>query len=665
MWVCRFCETENQDSAEVCICCGHAKMVVRPVDNTSGRNPERKRVDPPSRKYSLLIIIAAVLGIAALCFFNVHYWIPATCTKPETCAICGKVRGAALGHVWIPATSTQPSRCAVCGEIGASSPKSTFTDSVAVPALGSVQNTSEGVELTWAPSTGAAKYQVLRRTGTDSWMKIAETASTSYVDSGAVVGTTYAYTLRGVGSNGTTVSSYDASGKTITYLTQVQVTSIQNTTGGVHLTWNASAGAEKYTIYRKIGNEAWTKLSSIGGTAFTDTSVASGITYTYAVRAVAAGTGTLSPLGNDIRSICFIATPVIRSITSTGDGTQLIWDACNGAAKYRVFRKDGSGNWTGIVDTDNSFFTDASAVNGATYTYTVRCISSDGAAYTSGYDEGGKTIKIVILDVPVIKTIQNAQGGVQLTWNAPAGAEKYFVLRRTENGAWAKMAETVNTSFTDAKVNSGTSYTYSVRCADASGTYYTSPFDSTGKTITYLAVINITALENVNGGVQVKWSALNGAAKYYVFRRTGNGAWTKTAETVKTSFIDAKVNDGMTYSYAVQCVGKDGKTVSYLDATGNSVTYLATVKITGLENDKGGVQVKWSASKGAAKYYVFRRIGNGAWTKMAETANTSFIDAKVNGGTAYTYTVRCVAEDGNSVSYLDTTGKTITYVPRQ
>lgn len=43
-----------------------------------------------------------------------HQWQPASCTKPETCQICGNTRGEAKGHSWKEATCTEPKTCTVC-----------------------------------------------------------------------------------------------------------------------------------------------------------------------------------------------------------------------------------------------------------------------------------------------------------------------------------------------------------------------------------------------------------------------------------------------------------------------------------------------------------------------------------------------------------------------
>lgn len=44
-----------------------------------------------------------------------HVWIPASCTTPKVCQICGVSSGTALGHQWVKATYEMPKHCARCG----------------------------------------------------------------------------------------------------------------------------------------------------------------------------------------------------------------------------------------------------------------------------------------------------------------------------------------------------------------------------------------------------------------------------------------------------------------------------------------------------------------------------------------------------------------------
>lgn len=77
-------------------------------------------VGKPKKKWWLIpIIVVAIAAIGMLMyFFVVHDWIPATCTEPETCSMCGKERGRPLGHDWQEATCTEPAVCKECGKTG-------------------------------------------------------------------------------------------------------------------------------------------------------------------------------------------------------------------------------------------------------------------------------------------------------------------------------------------------------------------------------------------------------------------------------------------------------------------------------------------------------------------------------------------------------------------
>ncbi len=60
-----------------------------------------------------VILIIMLFATHTICF---HRWQEATCTEPETCSVCGRTRGEALGHSWIDATCTKPQTCERCGE---------------------------------------------------------------------------------------------------------------------------------------------------------------------------------------------------------------------------------------------------------------------------------------------------------------------------------------------------------------------------------------------------------------------------------------------------------------------------------------------------------------------------------------------------------------------
>lgn len=74
--------------------------------------------------------------------------------------------------------------------------------------------------------------------------------------------------------------------------------------------------------------------------------------------------------------------------------------------------------------------------------------------------------------------------------------------------------------------------------------------------------------------------------------------------------------------------------------------------ISATENLKKGIKVTWNQSSNAAGYYIDRKAGKGAWTRVATittAATTSYSDAKANtNGTQYQYKVTAYAANGKT-----------------
>ena len=88
---------------------------------------------------------------------------------------------------------------------------------------------------------------------------------------------------------------------------------------------------------------------------------------------------------------------------------------------------------------------------------------------------------------------------------------------------------------------------------------------------------------------------------------------------------------------------------------------LATPHITACESLDSGVRITWNAVDDAALYRVYYKGSNG-WTRIGDTAETSFVDTNVSSGSTYTYTVRCLnAEANRFTSDFDRSGYRYTY----
>ena len=269
-----------------------------------------------------------------------------------------------------------------------------------------------------------------------------------------------------------------------------------------------------------------------------------------------------------------LATPKISKAESINGGVKISWGKVKGAEKYRVYYK-GSKGWTKLADTTSTSYTDSKVSSGKTYTYTVRCINSSATKFTSGYDSKGKTVKYI--SAPKITKAESVNGGVKISWRKVKGAVKYRVYYKGSKG-WTRLADTTSTSYTDSKVSSGKTYTYTVRCINSSATKFTSGYDSKGKTVKYISAPKITKAESVNGGVKISWRKVKGAVKYRVYYK-GSKGWTRLADTTSTSYTDSKVSSGKTYTYTVRCINSSAtKFTSGYDSKGKSVKYISAQK---------------------------------------------------------------------------------------
>ncbi len=239
---------------------------------------------------------------------------------------------------------------------------------------------------------------------------------------------------------------------------------------------------------------------------------------------------------------------------------------------------------------------------------------------------------------PVLKSVKNAAEGVEVKWNAVKGADAYRVYRKTEGKAWSKLADVKATTFIDEKAVNGVEYTYTVKAFKnkIASQYYG------GKSVLALSAPKFTDVVSNGKAIAIKWTANNKADGYYVYRRVNNGAWslyTKITSGKTAVFTDAKVKEGVTYSYRV-LAHKNG-TFSGYDFNGVKAEVVKAPQLKGLANVLDGVRITWNGSKGADSYRVYRRSDdNKKWIFIDEVKGTSFVDSSAVSGKTYKYTVR-------------------------
>ena len=432
-----------------------------------------------------------------------------------------------------------------------------------------------------------------------------------------------------------------------------KLTKIQNTSGGVKITFSKSSGASsgKYDIYRCTDSTEWKKIGTTTSLSYTDKTAKAGTKYYYTVQFVGKPTNSITDIPLEIVRL---TTPSVSKITNTNDGAQLTIKAVEGASKYRVYVRSGS-SWKSLGTTDTTTFTHKDVKSGTTYKYTVRAYDSSGES-VSAYNSTGFSNKFIA--PPQITKTSNTETGIKITWGKVEGAENYRVFVKS-GSSWKKLKDTTSTSFTHTGVESGKTYTYTVRCISSTGKSYKSGYDTVGTKAMFLSTPAVTKISNTVDGVKLTYKESIGASKYSIYANSGSG-FKKIGESTTTTFVHENAKSGTSYTYRVRAYDNTGDFSSYYK-TSSKNTFIAAPVIKELESTSKGVKITWDKVTGAAKYRVFVKSGS-SWKKLKDTTATTFTHTGVESGKEYTYTVRCISSTGKSyTSGYDTIGSSIIF----
>ena len=347
------------------------------------------------------------------------------------------------------------------------------------------------------------------------------------------------------------------------------ISKLENTTGGIKLSWNKVSGAYGYRVYQKTSN-GWKRIKDTTSTSFTDSAVSANQTKTYTIRCIDSSGKTISGFNSKGWSKKYTpVAPTISKLENTSGGIKLSWNKIAGVYGYRLYYKTSSGGWKRFKDTTATSFTDSGVSPNRTETYTIRCIDKNGKTVSGFYSKGWSKKYTPV--APTISKLENTSSGIKLSWNKITGVYGYRVYQKTSNG-WKRIKSTTSTSFTDSAVSANQTKTYTIRCIDKKGNTI-SGFNSKGWSKKHTATTpKITKLTNTSKGVSVTWNKVTGVYGYRLYRKYAGGSWTRVKDTTSTSFTDSGAKKGKKVTYTVRCIDKKGNTISDYNKTGWSIT---------------------------------------------------------------------------------------------
>ena len=133
-------------------------------------------------------------------------------------------------------------------------------------------------------------------------------------------------------------------------------------------------------------------------------------------------------------------------------------------------------------------------------------------------------------------SITTSSGKPKLSWNAVDSAVKYWVYRSTDGKNFSYYDKTTNTTYTNNSTTIGTTYYYKAKAVNANGA---ASAYSVAKSIQCKPAAPSVSIYRTNGKPQLKWSAVTGATKYWIYRSTDGVNFKYFDSTTKTSYTNS------------------------------------------------------------------------------------------------------------------------------
>ena len=411
------------------------------------------------------------------------------------------------------------------------------------------------VEVTWNASPGATYYEIYRSVLLyGGFTKVGGSVTTSGSDYSGEPGRDYYYRVAACNSEGcsTYLSSYSDTG----YRRIKTPTGVQASDGTfqdkVHVTWTESTDSTRYLVYRaeSLGGDK-TKIGSGYDPIYDDDDpgLVVGNNYFYWVRACNEYWERCSYYSDYDMGYRQTPPPAPANVQAS-DGAfanrvSVTWDPAPRTASYTVYRGTNSQGYSdqyaGI--TTNSF-QDYSAVPGSTYFYWVRAKNTAGYGSFSTYDTGYRQTPP---PAPVNLQASDGTSGalVTVTWSpggSPSDVDYYKLERGTQQGTgYGRIGGDIPLPYHyDAGAGVGI-YSYRVQACNVAGCGGYSNVDTGYRLTAPSAPTNVQASDGTYpGGVQVTWTASDGAVSYQVYRHSTDDPEQsdQVGITSNTTFVD-------------------------------------------------------------------------------------------------------------------------------
>lgn len=346
-----------------------------------------------------------------------------------------------------------------------------------------------------------------------------------------------------------------------------------------------------------------------------------------------------------------LSAPKLSSLSARGQRFRLTWEAVSGADGYRIYRKyvDADNKdqtpwvFAGDVNADTTSFEDEGLLLRTKYYYTVvpyrlkegadsivsdesEEIEADADARNDsddsesaieyalsdcsfGYFDIDGISGTTIMNAPELKSLEEREDGVTITWSAVEGADGYGIYRKINGQTWIRIEDIELKDLVEAEV-----------------------VDSE-------AVTEETATEAEEN-------------------KSDSDSSEERTPVVCYQFTDQFYQEGIPYIYSVGAFRKEEEEniYGYYDKTGLlKMADLEAPILSGQVLEDGKRRISWEAVKGVSSYTLYGMDENGEWITLKSGINaktTAVTDSRSTELTEYRYKLSSVlSHDGEKYEF--------------
>jgi len=505
--------------------------------------------------------------------------------------------------------------------------------------------------LNWTAVEGASQYEVYRSaTGAaDSFKLIHSTTSTAYVDTSAVGGTTYYYTVRAINGLKFGLDSDPQSMTCPAAPARPSLTLTTDRSGKPVLKWTSVKDATAYEVFRSATGAAGS-FSIVRRTSYltwTDANTEMGKMYYYVVRAKNGSLcGKFSP-AQSVKCPIVLSAPSMTLDLNKSTGKPVIsWTSVPFATQYEIYRSatGADKSYRIIRRTALLNYTDTTAASGTTYYYVVRAMRGTGSgAIYSRFCKAQSTLPAV---PTMTLRVDDTTGKPVISWSKTANASQYEIYRSTTGAdkSYRIIRRTALLNYTDTTAASGTTYYYVVRAIQG-----TSPNIFRGRfcpaqSIRCAAVPGVPDMALTTdidtGHIVISWSAAADAAQYEVFRSTDGSSFSGVCRTSALTWTDPTTENGVAYYYKVRGIS-DSVKGAFCKAQSIAVPGVPSMTLSN-DSDTGRNVVSWSSVAYATGYELYRSVDGEDYQSILRANTLTYTDLDADYGVTYSYKVRAI-----------------------